>query len=181
MGRRRDPHAVPASHGGAASARDRSWLPDSVDVTVGYGLDGRELEVFARQSVVDVSWNDAQTYVAGLSSETGEEYRLLTEAEWEYVARAGTTTPFHTGATICTDQAKYDGLSAPYGAGVTGQYRGRLAVPQRVPPIEAGALRPSATSTTASGSPGRSPRKRLRCAGGTAQPRRAATAESPRR
>ena len=38
-----------ASHGGAASARDRSWLPDSVDVTVSYGLDGLELEVFARR------------------------------------------------------------------------------------------------------------------------------------
>ena len=45
----RDPSAVLASHGGAASARDRSWLPDSVDVTVSYGLDGLELEVFARR------------------------------------------------------------------------------------------------------------------------------------
>ena len=44
----RDPSAVLASHGGAASARDRSWLPDSVDVTVSYGLDGLELEVFGR-------------------------------------------------------------------------------------------------------------------------------------
>ena len=43
-----DPDAVLASHGGAASARDRSWLPDSVDVTVGYGLDGLRLEVFGR-------------------------------------------------------------------------------------------------------------------------------------
>ena len=39
---------VLASHGGAASARDRSWLPDTVDVTVSYGLDGLELEVFGR-------------------------------------------------------------------------------------------------------------------------------------
>ena len=44
----RDPDAVLASHGGAASARDRSWLPDSVDVTVSYGLDGLQLEVFGR-------------------------------------------------------------------------------------------------------------------------------------
>ena len=82
--------------------------------------------------MIDVSWDDAQEYVAWLSSKTGEDYRLLTEAEWEYVARAGTTTPFPTGATISTAQANYDGLSAPYGSGVTGQYRAR--------PIAAGSL-----------------------------------------
>ena len=57
-----------------------------------------------RQPVIDVSWDDAQQYVAWLSSRTGQEYRLLTEAEWEYVARAGTTAPFHTGATTSTGQ-----------------------------------------------------------------------------
>ena len=76
-----------------------------------------------RRPVVNVSWEDAQAYVAWLSAETGADYRLLTEAEWEYAARAGTTTPFHTGATISTDQANYDGLSTPYGAGVRGAYR----------------------------------------------------------
>ena len=59
--------------------------------------------------VIHVSWNDAQTYVDWLSSRTGERYRLPSESEWEYVARAGTTTPFHTGATITTDQANYHG------------------------------------------------------------------------
>lgn len=78
-----------------------------------------------RQPVINVSWQDAQAYVAWLSAETGADYRLLTEAEWEYVARAGTTSPFHTGATISTDQANYDGLSTPYGAGVRGTYRAR--------------------------------------------------------
>ncbi len=78
-----------------------------------------------RRPVVNVSWEDAQAYIAWLSTETGAEYRLLTEAEWEYVARAGTTAPFHTGATISTDQANYDGLSNPYGGGVRGTYRAR--------------------------------------------------------
>ena len=76
-----------------------------------------------RRPVINVSWEDAQAYVAWLSAETGADYRLLTEAEWEYVARARTTTPFHTGATIATDQANYDGLGTPYGDGVRGIYR----------------------------------------------------------
>lgn len=75
--------------------------------------------------VINVSWNDAQAYVTWLSANTGADYRLLSEVEWEYVARAGTTTPFHTGETISTDQANYDGLSVPYGPGQTGVYRAR--------------------------------------------------------
>ena len=57
-----------------------------------------------RRPVINVSWNDSQGYTAWLSKKTGKTYRLLTEAEWEYAARAGTMTPFSTGATISTDQ-----------------------------------------------------------------------------
>ena len=61
-----------------------------------------------QRPVIYVSWNDAQAYVKWLSNKTGKRYRLLSEAEWEYVARAGTETPFHVGRTISTDQANYD-------------------------------------------------------------------------
>ena len=57
-----------------------------------------------------------------LSRKTGESYRLLSEAEWEYAARAGTTGPFHFGSTISTDQANYHG-NYTYGSGRKGVYR----------------------------------------------------------
>ena len=57
--------------------------------------------------VINVSWEDAQGYVRWLSRETGEEYRLLSEAEWEYVARAETTGPYHFGSRISPSQANY--------------------------------------------------------------------------
>lgn len=58
-----------------------------------------------RRPVIDVSWNDAQEYVAWLSRRTGQRYQLPSESEWEYAARAGTSTPWHTGRAILTDDA----------------------------------------------------------------------------
>lgn len=74
--------------------------------------------------VIYVSWNDAQSYAKWLSGETGHTYRLLTEAEWEYAARAGTTTPFHFGDTISAAQANYD-AGYTYNSGSEGVYRQR--------------------------------------------------------
>lgn len=51
-----------------------------------------------RHPVACVSWADAQAYAAWLGQRTGARYRLLTEAEWEYAARAGSTTAYPWGA-----------------------------------------------------------------------------------
>jgi formylglycine-generating enzyme required for sulfatase activity/uncharacterized caspase-like protein len=72
--------------------------------------------------VENVSWHDATEFCVRLSKHTGREYRLPSEAEWEYACRGGTTTPFHFGETITTDIANYDGNYA-YGGGPKGQYR----------------------------------------------------------
>jgi formylglycine-generating enzyme required for sulfatase activity len=75
-----------------------------------------------RRPVVNLSWNDAKAYVAWVSKKTGKTYRLLTEAEREYVTRAGTTTPFWWGDAISTGKANYDG-SYTYGGGPKGIFR----------------------------------------------------------
>lgn len=70
-----------------------------------------------------VSWYRAVEFCARLSQKTGRDYRLPSEAEWEYACRAGTTTPFHFGETITTDLANYRGTDHPnYGwSGSCGQ------------------------------------------------------------
>ena len=72
--------------------------------------------------VENVFWNNAVEFCQRLSQKTGREYRLPTEAEWEYAARAGTKTPFHFGATITTDLANYDG-NYIYASEPKGKYR----------------------------------------------------------
>jgi formylglycine-generating enzyme required for sulfatase activity len=74
--------------------------------------------------VEQVSWFDVQEFCQRLSVLTGREYRLPSEAEWEYACRAGTTTPFHFGEMISTDVANYNG-DYVYGIGEKGIYRGK--------------------------------------------------------
>ncbi|BAZ27056.1 hypothetical protein NIES4073_79720 [Kalymmatonema gypsitolerans NIES-4073] len=57
--------------------------------------------------VENVSWNDAVEFCDRLSKHTNKQYRLPSEAEWEYACRAGTNTPFHFGETIKTELANY--------------------------------------------------------------------------
>jgi formylglycine-generating enzyme required for sulfatase activity len=61
-----------------------------------------------RMPVVNVSWNNAKTYVDWLSRKTGHRYRLLSEAEWEYAARGGSVDAFAHGATLSVREANFD-------------------------------------------------------------------------
>jgi formylglycine-generating enzyme required for sulfatase activity len=64
--------------------------------------------------VINVSWDDIQQYVAWLSKRTGKSYRLLSEAEWEYAARAGTTTDYPWGDEIGNGHANCVGCGSQW-------------------------------------------------------------------
>lgn len=67
-----------------------------------------------RQPAIDISWSDAKQYVRWLSQKTGHDYRLLTEVEWEYAARAGTTTAYPWGDAIGSGNANCNGCGSEW-------------------------------------------------------------------
>ncbi len=70
----------------------------------------KKLEAGGSHPVIDVSYNDAASYATWLNRKVGQSvYRLPTEAEWEYAARAGTQTPFAQGEEATTDQVNFSG------------------------------------------------------------------------
>lgn len=73
----------------------------------------------SKNPVENVSWYDAKAFCQKLKELTGKDFRLPTEAEWEYACRAGTTTPFYCGESISTELANYNGDSR-YGQGKRG-------------------------------------------------------------
>ena len=87
----------------------------------------------AKRPVEQVSWQDAFEFCAKLSQKTGKNYRLPSEAEWEYACRAGTTTPFHFGETITPDLVNYDGNN-PYASAPKGVYRQETTPVGKFPP-----------------------------------------------
>jgi formylglycine-generating enzyme required for sulfatase activity len=108
--------------------------------------------------VESITWNEAEEFCLRLAAITGRRYRLPSEAEWEYVCRAGTVTPFNVGPTITTDLANYCGTggavcgdsdgksiasdvyndvkygSGAYDQGPTGIFRATTTRPRTFPP-----------------------------------------------
>jgi formylglycine-generating enzyme required for sulfatase activity len=74
--------------------------------------------------VETVSWEDAQEFCRRLSAQSKKNYRLPSEAQWEYACRAGTSTPFSFGEIITTEVANYDG-NYTYRNEPQGERRGR--------------------------------------------------------
>lgn len=83
---------------------------------------------------INLTWKEAMAYVDWLNSKVeGEPYRLLSEAEWEYAARAGTTTPFHTGETLSDAQANFN-AGRRYNGGEPGSWPRRPMPVGHYPP-----------------------------------------------
>ena len=80
-----------------------------------------------------VNWYQATEFCKRLSRETKREYRLPSEAEWEYACRAGTTTPFYFGETITGELANYD-ASKTYADEPTREYRKETTPMRQFPP-----------------------------------------------
>ena len=92
-----------------------------------------------QRPVEEVSWYEAVEFCKRLSKLTRRNYRLPSEAEWEYACRARTTTPFHFGETISTDLANYRGTdyrnrSISYGKGPKGVFRQETTPVGQFPP-----------------------------------------------
>ena len=62
--------------------------------------------------VEQVSWRDVQEFIRKLNNRTGKRFRLPTEAEWEYAARAGTTTAYYWGESLGRNNANCDGCGS---------------------------------------------------------------------
>jgi hypothetical protein len=88
----------------------------------------------ADRPVENVSWEDCQGFVRKLNKSTpGLDFRLPTEAQWEYACRAGTETPFSFGENMTPEQVNYDG-NYPYAGGEKGEYREETVAVRSLPP-----------------------------------------------
>ena len=136
-------HAVEISYSFAVGAYEVTLAEWEACVSEGgcssIPLDRHKRPGNGKRPVTHVTWHEAKTYTDWLSGRTGMDYRLPSESEWEYVARANTTTLYHTGQSITSEQANFDGRYDWRRSGVLTAdiYRGRTL---EVGPFEANAF-----------------------------------------
>lgn len=114
----------------AASAREISWRDlDACIAAGGCAGNGAKAETRSDQwkrdlmPVINITVWEALDYVSWLNEQVeGEPYRLLNEAEWEYAARAGTTTPFNTGDVLTDKDANFNASGRQYNGGPKGKF-----------------------------------------------------------
>ena len=117
--------------GGSYIWNDKAW---DKKLGVNWRCDPKgNLQNDKQHPVIHVSWHDASAYCQWFSKKQSRNFRLPTEAEWEYACRAGTTTPFNTGANLTTAQANYDG-NYPYQNYPKGKYLGTTTPVGSYPP-----------------------------------------------
>jgi len=110
---------VPAFYAGKYPITQAQWkavMGKNPSWFLSWSIDYKKLPVEC------VWWNRAVEFCGKLSQKTGKRYRLLSEAEWEYACRAGTTTPFHFGETITPELVNYQG-NYPYAKAPPGLWR----------------------------------------------------------
>jgi formylglycine-generating enzyme required for sulfatase activity len=112
------PHTVAIRHAFAVGKFEVTF--DEWDACVAHGGCKQEANDNGwgrgRRPVINVNWDDAEQYETWISKLTGKSYRLLSEAEWEYAARAGTTTKYFWGDDIGKDNANCDGCGGQWDA-----------------------------------------------------------------
>ena len=130
---------VQSFHMGKYPITQAQWraIASRTDLEVERGLDINPAQFkdddSDRRPVEMVSWYDAIEFCKRLSRLTEREYRLPSEAEWEYACRAGTTTPFYFGQTITGELANYDAKNTYYNES-KGYYRGKTTPVGQFPP-----------------------------------------------
>jgi formylglycine-generating enzyme required for sulfatase activity len=113
-------HEVTITKRFAASKYDVTFADWDACISVGGCPQASDVgEGRGTRPIINVTWDDAQQYVAWFSKMTGQPYRLLTESEWEYAARAGTVTAYYWGDEVGKGNANCDGCGSQWDARMT--------------------------------------------------------------
>ncbi|MDB9413797.1 SUMF1/EgtB/PvdO family nonheme iron enzyme [Microcystis aeruginosa] len=134
--REKPPHLVkvPAFHISQTPITQAQWRAIAATAKIDIDLETNPSKFKGDELPVErVNWYEATEFCKRLSRETKREYRLPSEAEWEYACRAGTTTPFYFGETITGELANYD-ASNTYAEEAKGEYRRQTTPVGQFPP-----------------------------------------------